>query len=140
AFGWHVITIDGQSVDEVDAAFTEAAATKGQPTAIVAKTKKGAGVPWVEDQENAHGKAVERWQEAIEYLGGDRGITITVAKPEGAPSKPLVTGMTGELKLPTYELGKEIATRKAYGEALAALGSARQDVVAVDGEVSNSTY
>ena len=140
AFGWHVITIDGQNADEVDAAFREAEATKGQPTAIVAKTKKGAGVPWVEDKDNAHGKAVERWEEAVEYLGGDRGITVTVAKPEGSPGKPLSRGISGDLKLPTYELGKEVATRKAYGEALAALGDARQDVVAVDGEVSNSTY
>ena len=140
AFGWHVIVIDGQDAGEVDAAFTEAEATKGKPTVIVAKTKKGAGVPWVEDQENAHGKPVERWQEAVEYLGGDRGITVAVAKPEGAPSKPLVSGMTGDLQLPAYEMGKEVATRKAYGDALAALGRARQDVVAVDGEVSNSTF
>ena len=47
---------------------------------------------------------------------------------------------TGPLELPRYEVGSEVATRKAYGEALAALGSARGDVVAVDGEVSNSTF
>ncbi len=45
-----------------------------------------------------------------------------------------------ELVLPRYELGTEVATRKAYGDALAALGAARPDVVVVDGEVSNSTF
>ncbi len=140
AFGWHVITVDGHDPAAVDAAYTEAAGTTGKPSVILAKTKKGAGVPWVEDQDNAHGKAVERWEEAIEHLGGDRGIAVTPIKPEGAPARPLAGGVTGEVNLPTYELGKEIATRKAYGDALAALGHARQDVVAVDGEVSNSTF
>ncbi len=47
---------------------------------------------------------------------------------------------SGPLELPRYELGSEVATRKAYGDALAALGEARGDVVALDGEVSNSTF
>jgi transketolase len=138
AFGWHAIACDGHDVAAIDAAFAEAVATTGKPTVIVAKTKKGAGVEWVEDQLNAHGKAVDRWEEAVEALGGDRNIRVDVPKPPTDP-KPR-TFETGKLDLPTYELGDKVATRKAYGEALAALGSARGDVVALDGEVSNSTF
>jgi transketolase len=138
AFGWHAIPIDGHDVEAIDAAFAEAVATTGKPTVIVAKTQKGHGVDWVADQLNAHGKAVERWEEAVEALGGDRNLVIQVPKPPTGATPHVFE--TGALELPTYELGEKVATRKAYGEALAALGSARGDVVALDGEVSNSTF
>ena len=138
AFGWHAIEIDGHDVEAVDAAFAEAVATKGKPTVIVAKTKKGKGVKSVEDQLNAHGKAVPDWEDAVKELGGDRGIIVDVPKPPSDAKQR--TFDTGKLELPTYDKGEKVATRKAYGEALAALGSARSDVVALDGEVSNSTY
>ncbi|MCA1683636.1 MAG: transketolase, partial [Actinobacteria bacterium] len=141
AFGWHVITVDdGHDVEAVDAAYDEARSTTGRPTAIVARTIKGKGVEAVENEEGKHGKAVPDWEEAIEELGGDRGITVTVAKPEGSPAKAVPQGTSGELELPTYELGEEVATRKAYGETLAALGQVRGEIVGLDGEVSNSTY
>lgn len=139
AFGWHAIEIDGHDVEAIDAAFAEAVATTGKPTVIIAKTKKGAGVKSVEDQLNAHGKAVPDWEEAVEELGGDRNIVIEVPKPP-ADATPHTFETSGALQLPTYEVGEKVATRKAYGEALAALGSARGDVVALDGEVSNSTF
>jgi transketolase len=138
AFGWHVIEIDGHDVEAIDGAYTDAVATEGRPTVIVAKTIKGKGVKAVENQEGWHGKALDDPDSAIEELGGIRNLTIEVAKPdfEGQPHE----FETGPLELPTYELGDEVATRKAYGDALAALGSGRGDVVALDGEVSNSTY
>jgi transketolase len=139
AFGWHVVTCDGHDPAEVDAAYAEAASTANRPTAVVARTRKGAGVPWVDDQPNAHGKAVDRWQEAVEHLGGDRGLTVEVARPTGTPTNP-VPRWEGAGALPTYELGAQVATRKAYGDALAALGTASGAVVALDGEVSNSTF
>src|SRR5205085_7511650 len=80
AFGWHAIEIDGHDVEAIDAAFAEAVATTGKPTVIIAKTKKGKGVKSVEDQLNAHGKAVPDYEDAIEELGGDRGITVSVPK------------------------------------------------------------
>jgi transketolase len=138
AFGWHAIEVDGHDVGAIDAAYAEAVATKDKPSVIIAKTKKGAGVKSVEDQLNAHGKAVPDYEDAIEELGGDRGITVQVPKPP-SDAKPR-SFETAALELPTYEKGDKVATRKAYGEALAALGSARSDVVALDGEVSNSTY
>jgi transketolase len=138
AFGWHAIEIDGHDVDAINAAYAEAVATEGRPTVIVAKTVKGKGVKAVENQEGWHGKALDDPESAIAELGGIRNLMIGVAKPdfERQPHE----FETSPLELPTYELGDEVATRKAYGDALAALGSARGDVVALDGEVSNSTY
>ncbi|MDP8936165.1 MAG: transketolase [Actinomycetota bacterium] len=138
AFGWHTIVIDGHDVNAIDAAYAEAVATTGKPTAIVARTKKGKGASATEDQLNAHGKPLEDLETALKELGGDRGVTVSVPKPEADGEARRFDD--GALELPTYELGSSVATRKAYGEALAALGRARGDVVALDGEVSNSTY
>ena len=137
AFGWHAIEIDGHDVEEIDSAYAEAEAQTGQPTAILARTLKGKGVAAVEDAEGWHGKPLDDPEGAIAELGGIRNLRLEVRVPE--PGEPHVFE-TGPLELPRYELGEEVATRKAYGEALAALGSARGDVVAVDGEVSNSTF
>jgi transketolase len=137
AFGWHAIEVDGHDVEQIDAAYAEAAATTGKPTVVVAHTIKGKGVKAVENKEGWHGKPLDDPDAAIEELGGLRNITVEVAKP--APGEPHVFE-TRTLELPRYEVGSEVATRKAYGEALTAVGSARGDVVAVDGEVSNSTF
>jgi transketolase len=136
AFGWHAIEIDGHDVAAIDAAYREAEATTGKPTAVVAKTIKGKGYSKVEDQGGWHGKAVA--EEAIDELGGVRNIMVQVPKPEHrAPHR---FEPPGEPAWPSYEVGSKVATRKAYGEALAALGGERGDVVGLDGEVSNSTY
>jgi transketolase len=137
AFGWNAIEIDGHDVDQIDRAYKEAVEVTGRPTLIVARTLKGKGVKAVEDKPGWHGKAIDDATPAIEELGGIRNITVQVAAPpDGEPHR--FDG--GELELPRYDLGDDVATRKAYGEALAALGSARGDVVALDGEVGNSTY
>ena len=138
AFGWHTIEIDGHDVDEIDEAYAEALSIDAKPTAIIAKTKKGKGVAAVEDKNGAHGKPLDDPEAAIAELGGARNLRIDVGKPEDN-AEPHVFE-TGPLELPTYELGAEVATRKAYGDALAALGAGRGDVVAIDGEVSNSTF
>jgi transketolase len=137
AFGWHAIAIDGHDVDAIEAAYAEAEATTGRPTAIVARTKKGKGVKAVEDQPGKHGKPLDDPEEAIAELGGERDLSVQLAAPAGGTPHTFATS-GGEL--PSWELGEEVATRKAYGEALAALGSIRGDVVALDGEVSNSTH
>jgi transketolase len=138
AFGWHAIEIDGHDVAAIDAAFAEAVATTGRPTVIVARTKKGKGVSAVEDLPGKHGKPIEDETAAIEELGGIRNIDLQVPKPEisGEPHRFPV----GDLKLPSYEPGTKEATRKAFGDALVALGRADGHVVAIDGEVGNSTY
>jgi transketolase len=133
-FGWHAIEIDGHDVEQIDAAYREAEST-AKPTAVVAKTIKGKGYSKVEDQGGWHGKAVA--EEAVEELGGVRNITVSVPKPDG-PARHRFEPSGSEW--PQYDVGSEISTRKAYGEALAALGTERGDVVALDGEVSNSTF
>src|SRR5215213_5244688 len=138
ASGWAAIEIDGHDVEAIDRAYEEALSTTGRPTAIVARTVKGKGVKEVENQLNWHGKALDRPEESIAELGGERNIVIDVQRPDD-DAQPHVFE-TGALELPTYEVGKDVATRKAYGDALVALGKGRGDVVALDGEVSNSTY
>ncbi len=137
SFGWHAIAIDGHDVEEVDRAYAEAIATTGRPTVIVAHTIKGKGVAEVENKNGFHGKPLDDPEHAIEELGGIRDLHVDVAKPEQAEANRFDSGT---LELPRYEVGDEVATRKAYGDALAAVGAARGDVVALDGEVGNSTY
>jgi transketolase len=137
AFGWNAIAIDGHDVEAIEQAYQEAERTQGRPTAIVARTKKGKGVKAVEDQPGKHGKPIDDAEEAVQELGGERDLSVDVAEPEAG--EPHVFETSGG-ELPSWELGDEEATRKAYGLALAALGSARGDIVALDGEVSNSTH
>jgi transketolase len=137
AAGWTTIEIDGHDVQEIEDAY--AAAEGGdRPTMIVARTKKGKGVKAVEDLPGKHGKPVEDAAAAIAELGGERDLRVEVRKPEG-DATPYVFDVPGG-EMPTWEKGAEVPTRKAYGEALAALGNIRPDVVALDGEVSNSTH
>jgi transketolase len=138
AFGWHAIEVDGHDVEAIDGAYAEAIATTGRPTVVIAKTIKGSGVSAVADKPGFHGKALDDADAAIAELGGVRNLQIDVAKPEGDAISLPSTG--GPLELPRWEVGEEVATRLAYGEALKAVGAADGRVVGLDGEVSNSTY
>jgi transketolase len=137
AFGWRAIQIDGHDVRQIDQAYREAEDGDG-PTLIVARTVKGHGVSFLADADGWHGKALDEQQakQAIEELGGERTIAITPPKPDHVSREPAVdlTGAT----VPTYD--GDIATRKAFGEALAALAPVVTDLVVLDGEVSNSTH
>ncbi|NEC50761.1 transketolase [Actinospica acidiphila] len=137
AFGWHTVEVDGHDVDAVDRAYGEALSTDGQPTAILARTLKGKGVESVQDREGLHGKPLPEAEDAIAELGGPRDLRITVQAPPAGGEAPARRITTPEL--PRWERGEDMATRDAFGEALAALGSARDDVVALDGEVGDST-
>ncbi|MEX0990495.1 MAG: transketolase [Actinomycetota bacterium] len=136
AFGWHARVIDGHDVAAITDAYREAEETVG-PSLIVAKTEKGHGVSFLANKEGWHGKVLsaEQATQAIEELGGERAIAITPAKPEQIDS-PEPARRT--LELPVFD--DAIATRRAFGDTLAALASARGDVVALDAEVGNSTY
>jgi transketolase len=136
AFGWRAIEVDGHDVGAIDEAYTEASDGSG-PTLIVARTEKGHGVSFVSNQEGWHGKAMSAEQavKAIEELGGERTIAVTPPKPESLVSAaPRATPI---VSLPTYT--DAVATRKAFGDTLAAL-AARPEVVVLDGEVGNSTH
>ncbi|WP_328641881.1 transketolase [Streptomyces canus] len=137
AFGWHTIEVDGHDVDAIDRAYGEAESTKGQPTAILARTLKGKGVADVEDREGLHGKPLKNADDAIEELGGVRDLRVQVHEPPAA--RMLHAVRAGHLELPRWDTGEEVATRDAYGQALTALGTGRGDIVALDGEVGDST-
>jgi transketolase len=137
AFGVDPIVIDGHDLAEIDDALARARRAT-RPTAVLARTIKGKGVSFLENKEGWHGKALdpEQAKQAIAELGEARSRTFLVAKPERWERPSMQR--TGSLALKSYT--EPIATRKAYGEALAALGAARKDVVVLDAEVSNSTY
>ncbi|WP_328751627.1 transketolase [Streptomyces sp. NBC_00285] len=140
AFGWHTVEVDGHDVDAIERAYGEAESTKGQPTVIIARTLKGKGVADIEDREGLHGKPLKNADDAIEELGGVRDLRVQVHEPQAA--RMLHAVRTGHLELPRWDKGSEeegVATRDAYGQALAALGTGRGDVVALDGEVGDST-
>ena len=143
AFGARAFVIDGHDVAAIDRTLAEAGDLSGdQPTVILARTIKGRGFSEVEDKENWHGKPfpAEMAERAIIELGGERNLLVRGPRPDpGTPRHPARADGVAEIKLPSYDLGQKVATRKAYGDALAALG-VRPDVVAMDGEVSNSTF
>ncbi|MFD9031125.1 transketolase [Streptomyces sp. NPDC059567] len=137
AFGWHTLRIDGHDVEAVDAALREARATVRRPTAILAATRKGRGVAAVENREGMHGKPLPDAEAAIAELGGRSDLRVQVTDPPAAlVPRP---GRDGAPRLPRYTRGEKVATRDAYGHALAALGEVRGDIVALDGEVGDST-
>src|SRR5437588_3069943 len=139
AFGCRPVVIDGHDLAEIDRALAEAREATGKPTVIIAKTIKGSGFGEIADKDGWHGKPLppEMAERAIKELGGERSLKVKTIKPEHG--EPVGTGGDGHVKLPVYEKGKPVATRKAYGDALVALG-ARKGVVGLDGEVSNSTH
>ncbi|HET9781216.1 MAG TPA: transketolase [Candidatus Dormibacteraeota bacterium] len=139
AFGCFPIVIDGHDVGAIDRAYGEALSNTDKPTVIIAKTIKGKGFSEIENKEGWHGKPLppDMAERAIKELGGIRNLKVKTQKPErgAAPKRPAAT----EPVLPTYKKEDKVATRKAYGDALLALASI-PDVVAMDGEVSNSTH
>jgi transketolase len=140
AFGWNAIVIDGHNYDEIDQAFARAMQPNGAPTAIIAKTVKGKGVSFLENVNGWHGKALNKEQEeqALKELKSVRSQTFPVQKPDNR--QPASKAPKKALELPKYDGKEAVATRKAYGDALQALGAANPDVIGLDGEVSNSTY
>lgn len=140
AFGWHALEIDGHDLGEIDRAYEYACKQTDRPTCLIAKTLKGAGVPEIADHENWHGKALpaDMAERAIKALGGIKNRVFPTKPP--VPSQPPRTVPLMPCKLPTYAAGTKEATRKAYGDTLAALGKGMPQLAVVDGEVSNSTY
>ncbi len=146
SFGARVLVIDGHDLAAIDEALTTAEDTSGeQPTVIIAKTVKGKGFSEVEDSPDWHGKPFpeDMAERAIKELGGERDVRVRGPVPEGSGGEGGVAsarGQAGKAELPQFDVGEKVATRKAYGQALAALGAANPAVVALDAEVSNSTY
>src|SRR5579862_7701230 len=141
AFDWNAITIDGHSIEEIKAAFDKARATKGKPTAIIARTFKGKGVSFLQDKEGWHGKPLKKGDELNKALAeiGDPQVAIPVPTRtiSSAPKPPAGFSLDHPDLAPS---AVEIATREAYGIALAKLGKVCPDVVALDADVKNSTF
>src|SRR5437762_519419 len=124
---------------KIDQALHQAREATAKPTVVIARTIKGKGFSEIENKDNWHGKALpaDMAERAITELGGVRHLRVEGLKPE--PGEPAIKDARVEITVPTYKKGDKVATRKAYGDALKALG-ARPAVVAMDGEVSNSTF
>jgi transketolase len=140
ASGWNAIEIDGHDIEAIERAYTEAEATTDRPTMIVARTIKGYGASETANVEGKHGQPLKDPEKAIHELGDVGPVHVDVAKPESAGQPHRFDG-DPSVPLPTYEVGGDaVPTRKAFGEGLAALMRRRGDVVALDGEVGNSTH
>ncbi|MBV9820331.1 MAG: transketolase [Solirubrobacterales bacterium] len=140
ASGWSAIEIDGHDIAAIDRAFSEAEATADRPTMIVARTIKGYGASETADQPGKHGQPLKDPQKAIQELGDVGPVHVEVAKPESAGA-PHRFDEDASVALPSYEVGGDpVPTRKAFGSGLAGLMQRRGDVVALDGEVGNSTH
>lgn len=149
AFGWHAIIVDGHDVEQLMDAFEQAKNVKGKPTVILAKTLKGKGVSFLEDKEGWHGrplpkdlaeKALAELALTEEQIALARSLKV---KPptDGIPSLPTVPeDWYRQIEFPRYELGQQVATREAYGDGLVAIGKVNPKVVALDGDVKNSTF
>jgi transketolase len=140
AFGCHPLIIDGHDLDAIDQALAEARASVDIPTVVLARTIKAKGVPEIEDKNGWHGKALppEMAERAIAALGGVTDLHVTTELPQALTSA-VTAEPTAAVTLPTYELGEKVATRVAFGAAIAAM-AVRPEVVVVDGEVGNSTH
>jgi transketolase len=150
AFGWHAIVIDGHDIGQILDALAEAKATNGQPTMILARTIKGKGVAAVEGHQGWHGRAFKKGEELDNALAElekqfvpvpDTGPAADLAGHIQRPaSKPHGVDKPKPVAAPSYKLGDLVATREAYGTALAKLGEADPRVVALDADVKNSTF
>lgn len=137
SFGWNTITINGHDISELVNAFNKAKSSP-KPTLIIAKTFKGKGVSFLENKNGWHGKALtpEQLQQALKEIPNPKMPKISIKKP----SKTTFKFKKIKPKITKYDLNEQIATREAYGKALANLALSNQRVIAIDGEVSNSTH
>jgi transketolase len=139
AFGWDDITVDGHKIDKVLAAL-KLAGKKGKPTVILARTLKGKGVSFIEDRNGWHGKPLkaDELARALEEIGclPDVDSRRFIHKPKPFHKK----SVPAALDFPRTAYTEKTATRMAYGNALLSLGKVNPRVVAIDGDVKNSTY
>src|SRR5581483_10867970 len=144
AFGWEVLAIDGHNFEEIDRALRLAAENKSdKPFVIIAKTKKGKGISFLEDKEGWHGKPLKKedLQKALEELGDvDDNLRFDLKKPQKNEILEVEQVEKRAKSAVSYNIGEEVATREVYGKVLAELGKENDDIVALDAEVKNSTY
>ncbi|MBT4680925.1 MAG: transketolase, partial [Candidatus Pacebacteria bacterium] len=143
AFGWETIVIDGHNLTEVAKAYQKASLVKDVPVMIIAKTIKGKGLSFLEDQDNWHGKALsqDHLQKALIELGD---VNVSLKENILLPKEiGLKKSQSNEIKLDKFlakPVKKHLATRKAYGNAITKLGAKNQKIVVLDAEMGNSTF
>jgi transketolase len=148
AFGWQALIVDGHDIPALLAAYEKAAATPDQPTIVLARTRKGRDLGEIEDAEGWHGKPLprdmaDRVVAALKKQMSETGDQWQPHLPAGAAPAPAAAQPASKQTSarPPYEIGaKETPTRKGFGDGLAALAAADPRVVALDGDVKNSTY
>ena len=146
AFGWHAIVVDGHDIGALLNALKEARQTKNRPTMIVARTLKGKGVSIFEGLDNWHGKALKKGDQADRAVAELEArltaglVTPKIPSPSALPAEMVQPANDANVLTPQYDTDAKVATRKAYGNALATLGAVDQRVVALDADVSNSTF
>ncbi|HUK29520.1 MAG TPA: transketolase [Candidatus Acidoferrum sp.] len=139
--GWRAEIIDGHDAAAVVAALDRARAASDKPTAILARTEKGHGVSFLADRDNWHGKplSAEQLEKALAEMGALPPVIPDDGKSYARTSLPVPPDFPAPAP-PDYPAGAQVATREAYGFALKKLGAVNQKVVAVDGDVKNSTF
>ena len=141
AQGWQTEVIDGHDLNAVLAALDRAKTTRGRPQAIIARTEKGHGVSFLADKEGWHGKALSK--EELEKALAEMGPIPEVPKDDGRSwarkSLPVPPDFPAPAA-PDYKPGQSTATREAYGHALKKLAAVHPKLVALDGDVKNSTF
>jgi transketolase len=140
AFGARALIIDGHDLAAIDEALREARTDPDRPSVILARTIKAKGVPELENKNGWHGKALppEMAERAIAALGGPTDVHVVTAHPR-PDSRAITPKPSTSVNWPSFALGDMVATRSAFGAAIAALAT-RPDVVVLDGEVGNSTH
>lgn len=141
SFGWEAEVIEnGNEMESVLSAFKKRLGSpRTKPLMFIAKTKKGAGVSFMEDVDNWHGKPIpqDKLQQALNDIGDiDFSIMGTIEKPSQSIDVSPITHKSAHFKLPSVAM----STREAYGHALATLAQSNEDIIALDAETSNSTY
>jgi transketolase len=143
SFGWHPIPIDGHDMDTIVAAYEEAQGVQGRPVAIVARTHKGRGVASIEDKDGWHGKPLKKGAEVEAAIAEVRAAAPAVTlRPVPVRAKRIATpaAKPAPMPAPQYGAADQIATREAYGTALAKLGGVNSTVVVIDADTKNSTF
>jgi transketolase len=135
AFGWDSVIINGHKIKQILKALKKAKKSN-KPFAIIAKTKKGKGFKQVENKDGFHGKPFS--QEDVEKAIKEIGETNIKLKTELILKKRINPTIKDTI-LNKYNLGEMVATRDAFGKALLKIGQNNKKIVAVDGDVGNST-
>jgi transketolase len=141
-FGWNVLPVDGHDMAQLLDVYEQARHAE-RPTVVLAKTIKGKGIAVAEGKEHYHGKPLspDDAEKSVAELEKQMSGVRFDWKPTLGAASHTQRGSRREFPKAGYAPGSdEIATRKAFGEALAELGTRNPEVVVVDGDVKNSTY